>query len=157
MSRLLGRVGCSRVQLLSALHTFTHSLAMTAASVCHEQEDSLVDTEFHHFWTVPKGTWPEEQQESAHADSRWACSCGLISQTAQTDWEAVVTRQSDAYALGAPVIKESRRNMDSQLKERLAVGTVLLDSFPACISALQTAVLTANTVLRIVQTIQDVN
>ncbi|KAM9809615.1 McKusick-Kaufman/Bardet-Biedl syndromes putative chaperonin [Syngnathus typhle] len=131
-------LGCLQTEYLLGVEAFCSSLESVAAALQHDTRDSLIDLTFAHHWTLPKDV---TQEDIESLDSK--CGCGLMKSNQTKKWCHLNTK----YAVFSPAC----------LSQDGAVHVDVIDSFTAKLNALQVAIETANIVLDIRYTIQDMN
>ncbi|XP_049592894.1 molecular chaperone MKKS [Syngnathus scovelli] len=131
-------LGCLQMEYLLGVEAFCSSLESVAAALQHDTRDSFIDLTCAHHWTLPKDV---TQEDIESLDSK--CGCGLMKNNQTKKWCHLNTK----YAVFSP----------ASLSQYEAVHVDVIDSFTAKLNALQVAIETANVVLDIRYTIQDMN
>ena len=126
--------------ILDIVENFAKCLEKSATSLSHDQEMHLVDKGQGHLWKTNYGIFDPSSQAG---ESVMKCSCGLLS-----------THHSDDLKLLADKVYEKS---GCSYVSRVNVGEnpQIFDSLSVVLSAVQTAVYTANSILMTHQFIQD--
>ncbi|XP_041353432.1 McKusick-Kaufman/Bardet-Biedl syndromes putative chaperonin-like [Gigantopelta aegis] len=130
------------LQLTNIVENFARCLEKSATSLNHDQEMHMVDKSQGHLWKTTYGTF---DQNSPTKNPVMKCSCSLLS-----------THQSDDLRLLGDKVSE-KSDCDSTCTSNLNIGKnpQIVDSLAVALSAVQTAVYTANSILMTHQYIQD--
>lgn len=137
--KFLNSFGCTYSTLLRICDIFTHSLEMVAMATSDKAVDNMSHSLYHHLWKVPKG--------SSFGDETHKCCCGLYE-----------TKYSDLIFLTDVSEKSEQTNEgDFESERELEENLCVVDLYSCTINALNTAVMTAVTVLSINQYIEDIN
>ncbi|KAL2083680.1 hypothetical protein ACEWY4_021453 [Coilia grayii] len=128
-------LGCNPSDILQVTDAFCQSLETVAMALQHNGGHSLIDLMYGHHWTSPSA-------EDMHTDTPQSCGCGLISNSAASQWVHLNTRYPDF----CPVPPTNS-----------ASHICVLDSFLAKVNALNVAIEMANLLLEIKYSIRDVN
>ncbi|XP_044310173.1 McKusick-Kaufman/Bardet-Biedl syndromes putative chaperonin-like isoform X1 [Varanus komodoensis] len=133
---------CSWADFQLVADGFCRSLASIAHCLEHDGGDSLIDTDWGHFWPIP----PDVPSESDWSDVVWKCGCGLCDKQ-QTHYWRMLRCPSE------PFLPKSCINELSIT----SAANLILDCFAAKRNGLQVAVETAHLLLDLSYIIEDSN
>lgn len=144
---LASELECSQSTLMKSCELFTHALQMAALPGNHRNQYSISETDGHVYQTESNGICLETDTK---LNGFTMCCCKFALNKDSTDSIKNMRFEKLEYTGSCRV--PSVEDVTEALKSR----DLLLDNFTVCINALKTAVLTACTVLRIGQVIQNV-